>query len=331
MFQPIVCGIASLGFDHMNVLGHTLPEIAREKAGIFKRGVPAFSCSQRDDAAQTLVGVASDVSAPLAFVAPSTSSLRLGIGGAHQFTNAAVAVSLATAFLARTGRSRLLLPSLSHVAEFAARGSNHNVPLSVGISAATLPAAFVRGLERCRWPGRSQIVTDPRNGAIRYAIDGAHTVESMEVAGTWFGAQRRNGAANVLLFNCANTKQPEKLLSCVANSVGVEFDAVIFTTYRTDPRNGLNRERGETPWPANTPADVDQTLPNLAFQQQLADCYRSLRHNVDSTCVHSVREAIDRIAQLAERTRQPVDVLATGSLYLAGAMLEALDVDTRNL
>jgi folylpolyglutamate synthase len=317
----------------MNVLGHTLPEIAREKAGIFKRGVPAFSCSQRDDAAQTLVGVASDVSTPLAFVSPSTSLLRLGIGGAHQFTNAAVAVSLATAFLARTGRSRLLLPSLSHVAEFATRGSQHNVSLSVGISTATLPAAFVRGLERCQWPGRSQIVVDPRNDAIRYAIDGAHTVESMEVAGAWFGAQRRvkSGTAYVLLFNCANTKQPEKLLSCVASSVGVEFDAVIFTTYRTDPRNGLNRERGETAWPANTPADVDQTLPNLAFQQQLADCYRTLRPNVEISCVHSVREAIDRIAQLSERTRRPVDVLATGSLYLAGAMLEALEVDTRNL
>lgn len=315
----------------MNVLGHTLPEIAREKAGIFKRGVPAFSCAQRDDAAQTLDTVASDVKTPLAFVAPSTSLLRLGIGGAHQFVNAAVAVSLATAFLARTGRSRLLLPALAHVSDFATHGTGHSVPLSVGISPAMLPAAFVRGLERCRWPGRSQLIADSRNTTIRYAIDGAHTVESMAVACAWFAEQRRRGAAHVLVFNCANTKQPEKLLSCVVNSVGIEFDAVIFTTYRTDPRNGVNRERGEVPWPANTAADVDQSLPNLAFQEQLAASYRSLVPSAAVECVHSVREAMERVAAVAERTKQPVDVFATGSLYLAGAMLEALDVDPRNL
>ena len=33
---PIVCGITPIGFDHMNVLGNTLTEIAFEKSGIFK-------------------------------------------------------------------------------------------------------------------------------------------------------------------------------------------------------------------------------------------------------------------------------------------------------
>jgi len=47
---PFVCGITALGFDHMAVLGHTLPEIAAEKAGILKPGCPAFSVRQRADA-----------------------------------------------------------------------------------------------------------------------------------------------------------------------------------------------------------------------------------------------------------------------------------------
>jgi folylpolyglutamate synthase len=33
---PYVCGITSLGFDHMGLLGNTLPEIAWHKAGIMK-------------------------------------------------------------------------------------------------------------------------------------------------------------------------------------------------------------------------------------------------------------------------------------------------------
>lgn len=47
---PFVCGITALGFDHMGVLGYTLPEIAGEKAGILKPGCPAFTVPQRADA-----------------------------------------------------------------------------------------------------------------------------------------------------------------------------------------------------------------------------------------------------------------------------------------
>ncbi len=38
--RPLACGIASIAFDHMDKLGGTLAEIAREKAGIAKQGVP---------------------------------------------------------------------------------------------------------------------------------------------------------------------------------------------------------------------------------------------------------------------------------------------------
>jgi dihydrofolate synthase/folylpolyglutamate synthase len=39
--QPLAAGVTSIGFDHMEYLGNTLEAIAREKAGIFKPGVPA--------------------------------------------------------------------------------------------------------------------------------------------------------------------------------------------------------------------------------------------------------------------------------------------------
>lgn len=34
-----VCGTTSLGYDHMNILGNTMGEIAAQKAGIFKPNV----------------------------------------------------------------------------------------------------------------------------------------------------------------------------------------------------------------------------------------------------------------------------------------------------
>lgn len=44
--RPMVCGITSIGYDHVEVLGNTLTEIAREKAGIFKAGVKAYTAPQ---------------------------------------------------------------------------------------------------------------------------------------------------------------------------------------------------------------------------------------------------------------------------------------------
>lgn len=40
--KPLLTIVTSIGLDHMALLGNTLPEIAAEKAGIFKQGVPAL-------------------------------------------------------------------------------------------------------------------------------------------------------------------------------------------------------------------------------------------------------------------------------------------------
>jgi folylpolyglutamate synthase len=62
-------GVTTLDWDHVEVLGATLPAIATQKAGIFKRGVPAFAAPQRADAMAQLRAVAALVGAPLEEVA----------------------------------------------------------------------------------------------------------------------------------------------------------------------------------------------------------------------------------------------------------------------
>jgi dihydrofolate synthase/folylpolyglutamate synthase len=41
VITPVAAAVSSIGIDHVQYLGDTLEQIAREKAGIFKRGVPA--------------------------------------------------------------------------------------------------------------------------------------------------------------------------------------------------------------------------------------------------------------------------------------------------
>ena len=64
--HPTVTGIAALGIDHAHLLGETTEQIALEKAGIAKPGVPLVLAAQDDRAAAAVVAArAAEVGAPL--------------------------------------------------------------------------------------------------------------------------------------------------------------------------------------------------------------------------------------------------------------------------
>lgn len=48
--KPVLCIITSVGLDHMQFLGNTIEEIAAEKAGIIKNGVPVIFFDRKDEA-----------------------------------------------------------------------------------------------------------------------------------------------------------------------------------------------------------------------------------------------------------------------------------------
>ncbi|NPV45992.1 MAG: bifunctional folylpolyglutamate synthase/dihydrofolate synthase [Armatimonadetes bacterium] len=63
--EPIACAITTLGLDHTEILGDTIQQIATEKAGILKPGVPAVYAPQEPAAAAVLREVAATLGAPL--------------------------------------------------------------------------------------------------------------------------------------------------------------------------------------------------------------------------------------------------------------------------
>ncbi|MBN2455641.1 MAG: bifunctional folylpolyglutamate synthase/dihydrofolate synthase [Sedimentisphaerales bacterium] len=65
VIKPIVVGITSLSIDHQQQLGNTIDSIAKEKAGIFKRGVPAVTVQQEPEAMRVLGSAAGAVKASL--------------------------------------------------------------------------------------------------------------------------------------------------------------------------------------------------------------------------------------------------------------------------
>ncbi len=61
--QPLVCGIASLGLDHQAFLGNRMVDVASEKAGIAKRGVPLVTQLYAPEQAERIGQIAHDAGA----------------------------------------------------------------------------------------------------------------------------------------------------------------------------------------------------------------------------------------------------------------------------
>ncbi len=139
---PLAAVITNIQLDHQKWLGQTLPEIAREKAGIIKPGIPVITTTADASALQVISQTACELQAPLTLPAAPDAELRdyqIGLAGAHQRTNAALALAVVRAL-------RHLLP---------------------------VPDAAIRaGFKGVQWDGRLQKVARA-NGQI-ILLDGAH-------------------------------------------------------------------------------------------------------------------------------------------------------------
>jgi dihydrofolate synthase/folylpolyglutamate synthase len=65
VIDPTLVGITSISIDHQNLLGDTIDEIAKEKAGIIKKGIPVITVPQDPLAMKAIKKQALSVNAPL--------------------------------------------------------------------------------------------------------------------------------------------------------------------------------------------------------------------------------------------------------------------------
>ncbi len=91
--QPVVSVLTPIDLDHQKWLGHTLPEIAHEKAGIIKPGVPVVSAMQSAQAEAVIRARAAECGSPLDFVRQPFDRWPIALPGTHQQQNAALALS----------------------------------------------------------------------------------------------------------------------------------------------------------------------------------------------------------------------------------------------
>ncbi|APR28785.1 bifunctional folylpolyglutamate synthase/dihydrofolate synthase [Pediococcus acidilactici] len=119
VFTPLVSVITNVGWDHMALLGNTLPEIAQQKAGIIKPHVPVVTGVQAPEALTVIKRVANEQHAPLMILDDDfkltgdpadfesndchVSNIKSGLLGVYQLKNLAVAIQAAVVLSRQRG------------------------------------------------------------------------------------------------------------------------------------------------------------------------------------------------------------------------------------
>lgn len=160
--EPEVAVITPIDFDHENFLGHSIEEIAGEKAGIIKRGVPVVSAPQRPEARAVIARRASERGARLveaeAVWRPEHLSSR---GGFYR----------ASASRAGEGETVAIAPSLP--GKFQVQNAVTAATAAILLRERGFPVsdeAIAMGISSARWPGRLERISER---PVIY-LDGAH-------------------------------------------------------------------------------------------------------------------------------------------------------------
>jgi dihydrofolate synthase / folylpolyglutamate synthase len=226
VLSPMATAITSIALDHQQYLGGTVAEIAGEKAGIIKPGVPVIVGPVPPKAADAIARIAHRIGAPLTWaragvvadaVAAGSPAQRVhlrtpvrdygvvdvNLAGAHQTENAVVAVRV--------------LESLD--------ATGFAVPQD----------AVVRGLATVDWPGRLEEVTLADGRSL--LLDAAHNPAGAETLGAFLA---RQGGARPLVFAAMRDKDIRGILGALAPHV-----SALVVTRASHPRSADPRTLAE--------------------------------------------------------------------------------------
>ena len=182
--------ITSIGLDHQETLGNSLEEIAEQKAGIFKQGRAAVIANLAPEAQLVCQKIAEDLDVTLyqadrdfSFKSGHFSSsladltrLKLGLEGAYQEENAALALQAFLLFMT-------------------ARGEKVN------------EEAIRRALKTTSWAGRLEAVTE------HIYLDGAHNLPALERLVEFIQEKIQQGYQPQILFGALKRKDYSGMLT----------------------------------------------------------------------------------------------------------------------
>ena len=289
VLEPMVSVITSLSYDHMHLLGESLSDIAREKAGIIKPGVPVVTAPQQYEAERVVEEVAESLDAPLYRVgrdwlfSPGNHTLdgqSLYVWSSEE--QALMDILVESAGGDEWAPPRFDIPLLGYHQVINGAVAYATLQIAKRRGLAISEEAIQEGFRNVSWLGRFQVVS--RDPII--VIDSAHNRDSalkLRIAlDDYFPAQRVT-----LIFGASADKDISGMLAELLPRV-----SRIIVTQAVHPR-------------ATDP-------------EELADIARS--HGLRVEIVVPPQKALERAVQSA---RPDEVILAAGSIFITGEVLAA--------
>lgn len=234
--EPLVSVLTSISLDHTQVLGNTIAQIAREKAGIIKQDGLVVSAPQVPDAMNVINEVAEQRNAQVAVVG---REVFISTDHLPEIVFDDEMVPLYQAFNvrfdadedSRRTRMRVKTPLLGSHQQVNTAVALTTLRLLVQMGIPVQREAVVDGMLHVQWPGRLEVVN--RNPIV--LADGAHNVDSMtklnQAMGELFHRQKL-----VVVLGTSNDKDipgmVEELATWAGSILGLMIEYVITTKSR---------------------------------------------------------------------------------------------------
>ena len=215
---PLVCAITSIGYDHMQYLGDTLAQIASEKAGIIRPGVPVFYAGSSVESDSVIEKAAQKNRSFCKKIGKDAYEI-LGIKDKH------IAFSCSSAYYGNTtwelnntgiyqpGNAMLAMEVMRHL---------------FGENAHT--ARWRKVLSGLKWAGRMEEVLP------EVYVDGAHNISAVEA---FIQSIPQDETGNMILFSAVKDKEYEKMAVVLCR----DLRADLYVVTHIDDSRGTGAER----------------------------------------------------------------------------------------
>ncbi len=285
VIEPLVSIITNVSMDHEQYLGNTLAEVAGEKAGIIKPGIPVISGAADDICRQVIVDRCRELNSPLYLPDKDFSGERTEnhwtYTGLDHRSRTDLPLTMKGSY--QVGNASLALAALELLLE-------HNIQVT--------DQQIRTGLSSTRWPGRLEefCVSTSRTGArpsakdnrLRFLLDGAHNpagVKALQLA-----LEKEFSYSRLILVWGAMS---DKDITTTLETIAPMADQILFTRPESE-RSAM-------------PEDLMNCLPETMIDR--------------AESVASVEKAL-QVA--AERATEDDLICIAGSLYLVGRARQIL-------
>ena len=278
--EPLAGIITNVGLDHTEYLGNNITDIALEKAGIIKDGVPVITGTE-GIAGMVVKEVAEHHNSPVYELGRDFSCKKkkeqvmayqglsrhfedifINLQGDHQFINAAMALCTA----------EVISPLGFHVSD----------------------ESIYRGMSRVRWHGRLETVREKPT----IILDGAHNPGGMRVLSEFFKTHHTE-KKKILVFGVMKDKEYKKMLEEIIPLM----DLIIITK--------PDMERALSP-------DVLKTLIQAGELSKLSKGTASTTQPLNHSTVFYTQDVKSALEKAKDAAGDNDLILITGSLYTIG-------------